>query len=404
MKFRILMIAPTPFFSDRGTHIRIFEEAKALEEQGHTVAIVTYHLGGDPFLAIEGKPRNTVLIHRIPRLLFWYQKREAGASWQKIFLDLLLLFKTLAVAARVHPDILHGHLHEGALIGWIVKKLLFWKNIKLVGDFHSTLTAEMISDSHLRWKPSATLFQKIEGFISILPDACIASAKTLADALEKKRNNVTLVFDGVDDSSYEHLPSAEDCRHQFNLPPHLPIIVYTGQMLPNKGIELLFLTILDVLKQTSRVHFVLAGFPTARAETFVREHDLGLRVTIISPLRYRDLPTLLRASTIAVDPKHDAGVGQASGKILHYMAAGLPVVCLDTPMNRMYLGDGGKYVSSATSREFAEILADLLHHADEQQRLGDINRKRCERFSSRAAAQKIEEVYRILLAQPKHHR
>jgi hypothetical protein len=31
---KILMIAPTPFFADRGTHIRILEEALALRRRG----------------------------------------------------------------------------------------------------------------------------------------------------------------------------------------------------------------------------------------------------------------------------------------------------------------------------------------------------------------------------------
>ena len=44
-KLHILVVAPTPFFSDRGTHIRILEEALALEQLGHTVTIATYHIG-----------------------------------------------------------------------------------------------------------------------------------------------------------------------------------------------------------------------------------------------------------------------------------------------------------------------------------------------------------------------
>ena len=34
---RILVVAPTPFFSNRGTHIRILEEALALEKLGHEI-------------------------------------------------------------------------------------------------------------------------------------------------------------------------------------------------------------------------------------------------------------------------------------------------------------------------------------------------------------------------------
>jgi len=63
------------------------------------------------------------------RLLFWYKKISAGPDWQKIILDILLIRKTFFLARTQKPDIIHGHLHEGVLIGWIVKKLLFWRNI-----------------------------------------------------------------------------------------------------------------------------------------------------------------------------------------------------------------------------------------------------------------------------------
>ena len=45
---RVLMLAPTPFFSDRGCHVRIYEEAAELGRRGVEVKIVTYPLGLDP--------------------------------------------------------------------------------------------------------------------------------------------------------------------------------------------------------------------------------------------------------------------------------------------------------------------------------------------------------------------
>lgn len=387
MAFRILMIAPTPFFSDRGTHIRIFEEAKGLSKRGHAVEIVTYHLGNNPF------EEETVTIHRIPRLLFWYSKREAGASWQKILLDILLLVQTLAVALRFRPTFLHGHLHEGTLIGWFTKKILFWRAMKLVGDFHSTLASEMVSDSYLAWKPLRAIFEKLDQIITTLPDACITSGEALARELREKRPDVTPVLDGVDLSAYEHLPPSETCRKELGLPTDGPLVAFTGSFLPNKGIDLLFHAILETSKREPAIHWLLGGFPKDRAEEFVREHGLNGRVTIVSPLAFRDLPRLLTAVTIGVDPKHDVSISQASGKILHYMAAGLPVVCFDTPANRAYLGEGGIYASRATSGEFAQAILNLLQDSKKIQELGNTNRERIRQFTSEAAAKKLEAIY-----------
>ena len=43
----VLHIAPTPFFSDRGCHIRICNEIKALIDCGMQVILCTYPLGDD---------------------------------------------------------------------------------------------------------------------------------------------------------------------------------------------------------------------------------------------------------------------------------------------------------------------------------------------------------------------
>ncbi|MEO6060897.1 MAG: glycosyltransferase family 1 protein, partial [Thermoflexales bacterium] len=44
---RILSVAPTSFFNDYGCHVRILEEARALQALGHDVTILTYFKGND---------------------------------------------------------------------------------------------------------------------------------------------------------------------------------------------------------------------------------------------------------------------------------------------------------------------------------------------------------------------
>ena len=44
---RVLVIAPTPFFGDRGCHVRILEEIRGLQARGADVLVVTYPTGND---------------------------------------------------------------------------------------------------------------------------------------------------------------------------------------------------------------------------------------------------------------------------------------------------------------------------------------------------------------------
>ena len=137
MAYNILMIAPTSFFGDYGCHVRILEEVRVLQKRGHRVTIVTYYKGRDlPEL-------NIVRTRPTP----WHADYEVGSSRHKVAFDALLSWTALRTARRLKPDIIHAHLHEGALIGRVVSALT---GAPLVFDYQGSLTAEMLDHHFVR--------------------------------------------------------------------------------------------------------------------------------------------------------------------------------------------------------------------------------------------------------------
>lgn len=387
---KILVIAPTPFFADRGTHIRILEESLALEKRGHEVTIATYHIGKD----IQADVNTKIDIRRIRRLLFWYKKLEAGPDWQKIILDLMLVRKAFYLARTQRPDVIHGHLHEGVLIGWIVKKALFWRKMKLVADFHGSLTKEMVSHSYLSGGLLKKIFFEIEKWIDNLGDAAVTSSEENTKDIIKLRKNhdVMTVLDGANVSHYENQPSKQQLRKDFELPEDKIIVNYSGAMIMNKGIQYLLEAVPLVLEENKNIYFVIAGFPAEGVNDFVIKNNLSEFVRVVSPLNYFEMPKLSLASDIGIDPK-DSSTLQASGKILQYMAAGLPVVCFDRDNNRKYLGEGGQYSEEISSRGLAKAILELAANRQKMIFKGELNRKQILNFSWDKSAEKIEEVY-----------
>lgn len=392
-KLKVLVIAPTPFFSDRGTHIRILEEALALEKRGHSITIATYHIGSDLPESLKTK----IDVRRIRRWIFWYKKLEAGPDWQKILLNLMLIRKSFYLARTWKPDIIHGHLHEGALIGWIVQRALFWRKMKLVADFHGSLTKEMVSHSYLRAGILRKIFEIIERWIDRLGDVAAASswdnAKEISDIRKEK---AFTLLDGIRLLMFEGLPEVSELRRIYNIPSDKIVIVYTGALIPNKGIKLLLDAVPLVCEKYKEAHFVIAGFPVDQIAEYLKQKIFMERTTIISPLSYFDLPKILKMSDIGVDPKQSE-VRQASGKALQYMGAGLPVVCLDTPNNREYLDDGGTYAHETTPQGLAEAMGELIVSPDLRTKRGTINRVRAKMFSWEKSAKELEEIYYKLL-------
>lgn len=387
---KILFIAPTPFFADRGTHIRIFEEARTLEKRGHQVTIATYHIGRN----IAQEVGSTIDIRRINRWLFWYKKLEAGPDWQKIILDLFLLRKVLWLTWRQRPDIIHGHLHEGVLLGWFTQKFFFWRRTPLVADFHGSLTGEMVSHQYLRIGFMQKMFRYIERKIDNLGDIAIASSienKATIDALRTK-NSVHVVLDGVHVDKRKSVEEIEGTKIALQLPLNQPIVVYAGALLPNKGIHYLLEAIPLVLAKKANTYFVIAGFPKELVADAIAAHHLADSVKLISPITHINVPAVLSVADLAVDPK-DSQTNQASGKILQYMGAGLPIVCFDRPNNHAYLGSSARYATAVSAQGIADAIVYYLEHPQERAKHATANRERAAAFSWNVAGQQLEELY-----------
>lgn len=394
-RLKILVIAPTPFFSDRGTHIRILEEALALERRGHQVTIATYHIGAE----LPRSLGTAIDVRRIRRLLFWYRKLEAGPDWQKILLDLMLIRKAFNLARTGRPDIIHSHLHEGLAIGWVVRTLLFWRRMRLVADFHGSLTKEMTSHAYLRLPGLRFLFGRLERWLDGLGDAAVASSWDNAEEIGRIRQGraVSVLLDGTRPEMFTGLPSRDVLRKKYGIPPGRVLIAYTGALIPNKGIRFLLGAIPLVCARYPEAHFVIAGYPLDQIAGRLGQESLRGRVTTVAPLPYFDLPGVLSMSDIAVDPK-SAEVRQASGKLLNYMGAGLPVACFDTANNRRYLGAEAAFADQPTPEALAEAIGRLVRDPGLRERYGDAARKRASDFTWEKSAEQLETIYRGLLS------
>ncbi len=373
------MIAPTPFFSHRGTHIRILEEARALERQGHNVMIVTYHNGDD---LAHDIPNTTIDVRRIRRWLFWYKKTEAGPDWQKVILNIFLIRKVYTMIRTWRPDVVHAHLHEGVLIARLMRLLLFRHRFITVSDFHGSLVGEMRSHGYLRMPPLGTIFRAVERWIDGMGDVAVVSGAENHAVIAQAREDhtVTHVPDGVDVTMYDAVDKDRMAdRLRYDIPKDAFVVVYTGALIPNKGIDHVMHAIAPTVRLVPNVHFVIGGFPDAWVRAFVRDNHLEQHVTIIAPLNYFSLPHINTLADVAIDPK-DVTVQQASGKILQYMAARVGIICADRPTNHTYLREESAtflpHVDAETiSRAIARYAADphlrAMHagnaHADARQ-------------------------------------
>ncbi len=399
MPYRVLMVAPTSFFGDYGCHVRILEETLALQKLGHHVRIVTYPRGRDlPELDIE----RTMPIP-------WRVNYEVGSSRHKLGLDLFLASRVFRAARRFKPDLIHGHLHEGALMGWLAAQV-FRK--PLVFDFQGSLTGEMVDHNFLNpqgiyYKP----MRRLEGWIDRQPGYIFTSAPHQAHLLEQEyrvsAKRIVHIPDGVNPDWFR--PWTEIERSEFRakkaqiksqklgIPPYRPVIVYLGLLAEYQGVGHLLEAAQRVLNNGHDAHFLVMGYPGAdKYIDRAREMGIASRVTFPGRIPYEEIAQWLAVGEIAVAPKLSRTEG--NGKILNYMATGLPVVAYEHPVARDYLGDDGIYAATGDAGQLAGGIEMLLNERRHAKELGRRLRARAiEKFSWEASARKIEQAYTALI-------
>jgi glycosyltransferase involved in cell wall biosynthesis len=395
MGYDVLTIAPTSFFADYGCHVRILEEARALGRRGHRVTVCTYHTGRDP---------HGIRVLRIPRVP-WHAEVRVGSHYHKLYLDAFLAARSLA--ASIGPvDVVHAHMHDGALIGAFVSRL---RRVPLVFDYQGSLTREMIDHQFLRqdsplYRPVAWLERTIDG----LADAVLTSSTNAAEALLARRARrgesgppVAALLDGVDLETFAPQPgdpAVVSLRSRLGIPAGRTVVGYVGLLAEYQGVGDLVYAARRVVERRPETHFLIMGFPGL--ERYWRQaHDLQIldHVTFTGRVAYEALPMHLGLVDVAVSAKRSAS--EANGKLLNYMAMGLPTVAYDTPVARELLGEHGVYAPLGDIAGLADALLGLLEDGGRRATHGAALRERARgRFSWDGVAGRLERVYRNLRA------
>ncbi|MGQ9765873.1 MAG: glycosyltransferase family 4 protein [Anaerolineae bacterium] len=361
--YSILMLAPTSFFADYGCHVRILEEARVLQKLGHRVTIATYYNGKDvPGLDI----RRTLPIP-------WRRHYLVGSSKHKIAFDVLLSLKTLELLLRDRYDVIHAHLHEGALIGLVLGRLF---RVPVVFDFQGSLTGEMLDHHFLRpHSPAHRFFRWLEGWIvrhaPVILTSSAHAAQFLQDEFGCRSERIRILPDCVNTDVFrpaDTYPAGElaALRAALGIPAERKLIVYLGLLAEYQGTGLLLEAMACILSQRRDVHLLLMGFPNeTHYQLQARRLGIESHVTFTGRVPYGDAPRYLALGDVAVAPK--LSLTEGAGKLLNYMAVGLPTVAFDTPVAREYLGGDGVLAIPGDVNSLADHLMQCLFPPEDEQ-------------------------------------
>lgn len=386
---RVLMIAPQPFLEPRGTPISVYQRIQGLSALGHTVDLVTYHIGSD--VQIEG-----VDVHRILNVPF-IKTVKVGPSSAKILLDALLFWKAVQLILLRPYDVIHSH-EEGAFIALV---LSFLFGIPHLYDMHSSLPQQLVNFNFGNYRPIIKVFEVLERWTIRTCTAVITVGSDLEQYV--KEINPT-----VKHAMIENLPvqsngykengmTSDEVKRKLNLHGRVPV-VYTGTFERYQGIDLLIESATLVRKQYPDVTFVLVGGKpeqVAECQHLVRKHNLEDCVLFTGIVPVEEVNPYLEMADVLVSPRTE-GLSVPL-KIYSYLHSGKPIVATDIVAHTLVLNGDTAVLVPPTKEAFAEGLSQVIRDTNLRSRLGDQAKQLAEEeYSFNSYLAKLDRIYRLL--------
>jgi glycosyltransferase involved in cell wall biosynthesis len=380
---RILLIAPQPFYEDRGTPIAVSYTLKALSDSGFIIDLATFPMG------IE---------LRYPAVNIWrgwnpfrFKRVPIGLSYRKLILDVFLFFKVLRLAWRQNYSCIHG-VEEGAAMGLVVKALFC---TPVIYDMQSSIPEQLKGLRGFGKGPGRWISLKFEQFLVRNADYIIAS-RGLADrvlSIDTQKKVAEFFFEG-------------SCNVSVN--PELirdlginsrPTIVYTGNFAYYQGLYHLLKAAALVIREVPDAVFLLIGGTKAeimRLNRSIKSLELVNNVKVFMRKSRDEIPGFLAIAHILVLPRLSGE--NAPLKLFDYMKSGKPIVATDIPAHRAMLSEQTAILVEPRAQALANGILSLLKNPVLAARVAQASLNAAQLNKSKTLPKIISEVHSTIVS------
>ena len=383
---RILLIAPQPFFAQRGTPINVRQMAQTLCEAGHEVHLATYPMG-EP-VSIPG-----LVIHRalpIPGV----RTVPIGFSWRKVALDVSLALRVWPLIAARRFDVVHA-VEESVFFALPAARL---RGIPVIYDLDSWMSDQLAYGGRVKNHTILTLLRWMERRALHRASLAITVSASLSDAVRSMEPNVRVAQ--IEDCPLEEALRAPDLSSVALLRERFAIeqrkaIVYTGNLESYQGIELLLDAFALVARARADAVLVLVGGSPAQIDaTRARAASLGVgeRVVLTGQRPASEMPEWMGMGDVLVSPRIHGG--NTPLKLFSYMWSAVPIVATDLPTHTQVLDASTAVLRAAAPDAMASGLLAVLDDPVRFAPIGTAARARVMRdYSREAFSRKLLAAY-----------
>lgn len=380
---KILLIAPQPFYQDRGTPIAVRLLAQTLGEQGHDVHLLVFHEGEEITIP-------NVTIHRnitLPGI----SNIKPGLSLKKLICDFFLFIKCIQLIRTGKFDLIHA-VEESVFMAMVIKKIF---KIPYVYDMDSCMSLQLVDKF-----PSLQLVRRVMEWLEkravINSSGVVAVCQALADIARRfapdkyiaRIEDITLL--ATDNEGTDQL------RERLGITGLM--VMYVGNLEKYQGIDLLIESFREALAQKDDLNLVIIGGNKEDISFYEqRAEQLGIHKNIFfcGPRPVHLLGYYLGQADILVSPRMQGN--NTPMKIYSYLDSGNAVLATCLPTHTQVLDDTIACLVNPATMEMAAGIVTLAKDAALRSNLGLNARKRVkEEYSLPAFQRKVAAFYKNL--------
>ena len=392
---RILVIAPQPFFSPRGTPFSVYYRTLITAELGAQINLLTYGEGSD--VDIPG-----VRIIRIPRFK-WLGNVRTGPSLLKLFLDIFIISRAFVLMARHRYDVVHAHEEAVFFCRWL--KPLF--GFKLVYDMHSSLPQQLTNFNFTNSKIIRKIFESLENsslraanaVITICPDLEDYALGVLGDT-DKHFLIENSIFEPVrlKNQNNRSAKDSESNPVETNTIERLihgdHLFVYAGTLEYYQGIDIIVQAMPTVLDRLPDARVVIVGGAPDQVLNYrkmAENEGVDGECFFTGRLDQKSANIFIDAATVLLSPRI-AGTNTPL-KIYQQLASGKPLVATNIYSHTQVLSDSVAFLVNPDSKGMASgMIMALADRADARRRAENAQHLYAEKYSRDSYVNKMRAL------------
>jgi len=375
------MIAPQPFYEDRGTPIVLQRVLQAVSQCGHQVDMITFPVGTD--VAIDG-----LRVFRIGAFLR-IGTIPIGFSMRKLILDVCLLPAIIRQLRRERYDCIHA-VEEAAFPALLAARLY---KLPLLYDMQSSLPEQLKAYRFFAFAPVHWVLRRLEKFLIRRVDHIACSVGL--------QEHVQQVAPGTPVREWHYptmdvaLPVTDSEGPGLNLdiPENSYVVLYTGNFAAYQGVDRLVKAVPLVLANVPNAIFVFVGSEAGEALPGLKPGSAaGPAVRVVPRQPQVVMKEFLSMADVVISPR--LPIGNLPLKVFEYMAAGKPIIATDSRAHRSVLHEDSAVFVEHDPAAIAEAIVLLYRNPALAERLADTARRfALENLGWDVFVEQIEKLY-----------